>query len=233
MRYFGQHGTVTDKADNSPVTEADLAANQHIVKRLRALSPEIPVISEESRNLDAPAALQSGVFWCVDPLDGTKSFIKGMDEFTVNIGLIRDYAPALGVVYAPARSTLYWGVTGDAAWKQVDGGKAQRIRARKMPAEGATVFVSRSHKSFETDLYLRNISVAEEVPSGSSIKFCLVAEGVADLYPRFGPTMEWDTAAGQAVLEAAGGSMTTPEGHPFRYGKPEFRNGYFIAQGKL
>jgi 3'(2'), 5'-bisphosphate nucleotidase len=178
-------------------------------------------------------------FFLVDPLDGTREFVSRRDEFTVNVALIENGAPVLGVVFAPARHELYWGDVKAGKAGHIDAdpdgtmpSMGAAIAARPVPSQGLTAVASRSHRTPETDAFLSNYSVAEFLSIGSSLKFCMVAAGRADLYPRIGTTMEWDTAAGHAVLSAAGGSVTDLEGGPFRYGKPGFRNGNFIAWGR-
>jgi 3'(2'), 5'-bisphosphate nucleotidase len=238
MAVYATDFAVRDKADASPVTEADEAAERIILADLAKIAPEIPVVAEEAVAA-GKVPVVADRFFLVDPLDGTKEFVSRRDEFTVNVALIENGAPVLGVVFAPARRELFWG--------DVRAGKAGRIdadpdgtmpslgssiAARPIPSHGLTAVASRSHRSPETDAWLSNYSVAEFRSIGSSLKFCVVAMGEADLYPRLGPTMEWDTAAGQAVLVAAGGSVTDMDGVPFRYGKPGFRNGNFIAQGR-
>jgi 3'(2'), 5'-bisphosphate nucleotidase len=229
---------VRDKADASPVTVADEAAEKIILADLASLAPDIPVVAEES--VAAGRVPQVGRrFFLVDPLDGTKEFISGNDEFTVNIALIEEGEPVLGVVVAPARRELFWGDVraGRAGYMDAepDGTMPHTgtpLRARAVPASGLVAVASRSHRSPDTDAFLAKYPVSEFRSIGSSLKFCLVAAGQADIYPRLGPTMEWDTAAGHAVLAAAGGRVTTLEGAPFRYGKPGFRNGNFLAQGR-
>lgn len=222
---------VLQKADHSPVTEADRESEVLIVAGLRAATPEIPVIAEEevaAGRITTPAEQ----FWLVDPLDGTREFTSGRDEFAVNIGLIRDRRPVLGVVGVPAASELFGGIVGQGAWKRSAAGQMP-IRARIPPAEGLTVVASRLHgDTARLDAFLRGRSVAHTLNFGSSLKFCRLAEGVADLYPRFGRTMEWDTAAPQAVLEAAGGKVCTIDGAPLRYGKPGWENPHFICTGR-
>ncbi len=171
-------------------------------------------------------------FFLVDPLDGTKSFIRGGKNFTVNIGLIENQRPVAGVVLVPAQDIMYAGSVVDGAWRIPRGGIAERIATRTVPQAGYTAIVSHSHLSPETIAFLQTLAVSEHSSAASSIKFCKVAEGSADVYPRFGRTMEWDTAAGHAVLEAAGGRVTMQGGTPFLYGKPGFANGHFIAWGK-
>lgn len=229
---------VRDKADASPVTVADEAAEKIILADLAALAPDIPVVAEESVAAGKVPVVASR-FFLVDPLDGTKEFVSRRDEFTVNIALIEDGEPVLGVVCAPARHELFWGDVRMRRAGRIDAepdgtmpALGTTIAARHAPADGLVAVASRSHRSPETDAWLAKLSVREYRSIGSSLKFCLVATGEADVYPRFGPTMEWDTAAGHAVLLAAGGTVTTLEGEPFRYGKPGFRNGNFVAWGK-
>lgn len=222
--------TVARKQDRTPVTEADHAAEALIVAGLRAATPAIPVIAEEE--IAAGRVERAGArFWLVDPLDGTREFAAGRDEFAVCIGLVEDGRPVLGAVALPATGELFLGLVGEGAWKQ-DGTGRRRIAARRAPAEGLTVFASR-HLADDPRLarYLGGQTVARLVNAGSALKFCRVAEGAADLYPRFGRTMEWDTAAPQAVVEAAGGSVHTADGAPLRYGKPGFENPDFICRG--
>jgi 3'(2'), 5'-bisphosphate nucleotidase len=227
------------KSDSSPVTAADHAAEAIILKHLAAVAPGIPVIAEESVAAGhIPKTARE--FFLVDPLDGTKEFVHRRGDFTVNIALIRDRAPVLGVVYAPATSRLFAGnATNHHAVQSnqdpYDAARAETkfIRVRPVPQAGVTAVASRSHRTPETDTYLAQYTVADLVSVGSSLKFCLVAAGEADLYPRLGPTMEWDTAAGHAVLLAAGGTVIADDAAPLLYGKPEFRNSSFIASGSF
>lgn len=231
---------VREKADRSPVTEADEAAEALILDRLTRLAPDVPVVAEESAAAGRIPAVD-GQFFLVDPLDGTKEFIARNGEFTVNIALIRSGAPVLGVVHAPVSATLYTGdVAAHRATRTERAGTPQQsapqpIHVRPVPETGLTAVVSRSHATPETQAYLARYNVAERVSIGSSLKLCLVAAGQADLYPRIGgPTMEWDTAAGHAVLLAAGGAVRGPGNVPLRYGKPGFRNPTsFVATGPL
>lgn len=231
--------TVTQKADQSPVTAADHASERIILEHLGRLAPAVPVVAEEAAA--AGSIPQVGEeFFLVDPLDGTKEFIHRRGEFTVNIALIRRRVPVLGVVYAPVGGVLYAGnvATGRAfrcshPADATTSGPREPLRVRPVPAAGITAVVSRSHSTPETDAYLRHYTISDRVSVGSSLKFCLVAAGEADLYPRLGPTMEWDTAAGHAVLAAAGGKVLAPGGEPLAYGKPGFRNSFFIASGAL
>jgi len=230
---------VSRKADASPVTNADHASEAIILRRLAESAAQIPVIAEEE--VAAGRIPEVGAeFFLVDPLDGTKEFIQRRGDFTVNIALIRDRVPVLGVVYAPARSSLFAGnVTAGSAFRSDQGTDSEQaaprrpIKVRPVPESGAIAVSSRSHSTPETDAYLAQCNVSDRVSVGSSLKFCLVAGGEADLYPRLGPTMEWDTAAGHAVLLAAGGRVWAPGGAPLVYGKPGFRNSFFIASGAL
>jgi 3'(2'), 5'-bisphosphate nucleotidase len=222
--------TVMRKHDRTPVTEADHAAEALIVRGLREATPQIPVIAEEE--VAAGRAEAPGVrFWLVDPLDGTREFAQGRDEFAVCIGLVEAGRPVLGVVALPASGELFLGLAGAGAWKQDASGR-RPIAARRPPPEGLTVFASR-HYADDPRLarYLAGLPVARLQNAGSALKFCRVAEGAADLYPRFGRTMEWDTAGPQAVVEAAGGSVRTSDGAPLAYGKPGFANPDFICRG--
>ncbi|HAA92653.1 MAG: 3'(2'),5'-bisphosphate nucleotidase [Rhodospirillaceae bacterium] len=221
------------KDDFSPVTEADLAAEAIILEELARLTPDIPAVAEEQMAAGNVPKLDGTHYWLVDPLDGTKEFLNRNDEFTVNIGLIEDDRPVLGVVYAPALETSYWGAVEVGAHRRT-GNDVAPITVRTPPEEGITVVGSRRHgKGGEMDTFLEPYEVNDTLAAGSSLKFCLVAEGKADIYPRFGPTCEWDTAAGHAVLEAAGGKVTNPDGSPFRYRKSDFLNSNFIAWGGL
>ena len=224
------------KADGSPVTAADLAADEVIRGCLARNLPELPVVTEESCAGAAP--VRADRFVLVDPLDGTKEFIQGRSEFTVNIALIEHGTPVAGAVYAPALHQLYVGGTN--AYKldtRTTGGgelsysKMHPITVRQAPPQGCRAVVSRSHLDPATRQWVERHGISDLAPSGSSLKFCAIAEGVADVYPRLAPTMEWDTAAGHAVLLAAGGTVTDLNGCPMRYGKPDYRNGDFIAWG--
>ncbi len=235
MRIYAGDLGVRNKADRSPVTDADHAAEAIIVAGLRRLTPEMPVIAEEEMATGQAPTLDGRPFWLVDPLDGTKEFIKRNGEFTVNIALIERGKPVLGIVLAPATDTLWRGVAGVGADKSEQGGAFTRIATRKPPDKGLTAFASRSTAIYsDLDIWFRNnnLTVAERKQAGSSLKFCLIAEGKADIYPRFGPTNEWDTAAGQGVLEAAGGEVVTTDGLPLTYGKAQFRNPHFIARSR-
>jgi 3'(2'), 5'-bisphosphate nucleotidase len=232
MEIYAEPCTVQQKADASPVTEADHRAEAIIVERLRRAAPDIPIVAEELAAAGHLPAAAPPRFWLVDPLDGTKEFIRRNGEFTVNIALIEGDRPVLGVVHAPAQGVTYWASSGS-AWRQQDAAAPEQIAARKGPARGKIVVHSRSHSDARSlAKYIDQCPDAARRICGSSIKFCLLAAGEADVYPRFGRTMEWDTAAGQAVLEAAGGAVTTFDGKPLRYGKAGFENPDFIARGK-
>ena len=237
MAVYATDFSVHGKADESPVTAADEAAEKIILADLAVIAPGVPVIAEESVAAGKVPAIAER-FFLVDPLDGTREFVSRRDEFTVNVALIENGEPVLGVVFAPARRELYWGDVKAGKAGHIDADPdgtmpslGNAIHARQAPAGGITAVASRSHRTPETDAFLANYNVVEFRSIGSSLKFCLVATGEADLYPRIGPTMEWDTAAGHAVLHAAGGRVTGLAGEPFRYGKPGFRNGNFLAQG--
>jgi len=227
---------VAVKADATPVTTADHAAEEVILRHLARHLPGIPVVAEEQAAAGI-VPVTGREFFLVDPLDGTKEFINRSGDFTVNIALVSAGRPVLGVVYAPATGRLFAGdVMAGEAWRMqrepgATGSAPEPIRVRPVPAAGVTAVASRSHRTPETDAYLSRYAVAELTSVGSSLKFCLVAEGSADLYPRLGPTMEWDTAAGHAVLAAAGGTVAGPDGTPLAYGKPDFRNPWFVAAG--
>ncbi len=232
--------SLTHKKDGSPVTEADQAAETIILGGLARLLPDLPILSEEAAS-EGIFPQDTAIFALIDPLDGTREWVEGQNGYTVNIGFVAHGRPIAGIVYAPAVNRLWIGA-GDRAeamtiapGKRVSEAKERhRIKTRKANPEKLVIVASRSHRSAETERYIRQFTGAELHFEGSAIKLCRVAEGVADLYPRFEPTMEWDIAAGHAVLLAAGGSLMTPEGLEFRYGKAEigFRNGNFIARGR-
>jgi 3'(2'), 5'-bisphosphate nucleotidase len=227
--------TTQYKSDGSPVTAADLAADEIIRRALQQHVPGVAVITEES--CAGTPAVSAERFILVDPLDGTREFVKGSDEFTVNIALIVGGMPVAGAVYAPALRRLYIGGTMayrlDLARGDVDPdfGKLRSIGVKPPPSDGWRAVVSRSHLDPQTQIWIERHRVAELRHAGSSLKFCTVAEGEADVYPRLAPTMEWDTAAGHAVLLAAGGRVSDLDGQPMIYGKPDYRNGNFVAWG--
>jgi 3'(2'), 5'-bisphosphate nucleotidase len=227
LEVYGQDFEARSKADGSPVTEADERAQEIIVARL---ATDLPIVAEEdAARSDEPPA---GSFWLVDPLDGTKEFLSRNGEFTINIALVEDAVPVLGVVLAPALGRLFAAAPGQTPFVEDDSGRRE-IFARVVPPEGATVVSSRSHGDAEAlARFVGSRPVAASVSAGSSLKFCLLAAGEADIYPRFGRTMEWDTAAGDAVLRAAGGIVTDLDGRPLRYGKPGFENPHFVAWGR-
>lgn len=233
-RHFTAGCAVMHKADESPVTVADREAEAVILAGLARAAPGIPVVAEEEASAGRVPDVD-GAFFLVDPLDGTKEFVARGDDFTVNIALVEAGVPTMGVVYAPARGALYWGDAGvgaHVAMRAPDGERrgAQAIRVRAAATPLAAV-ASKSHAMPGLDDWLAAAGITTRVSVGSSLKFALVASGEADVYPRTGPTMEWDTAAGDAVLRAAGGRVVDVDGAPFRYGKPGFRNAGFVATG--
>ena len=220
---------IESKQDSSPVTEADRAAELVILAALAQLAPGVPVIAEEEVAAGRIPA-HGDTYFLVDPLDGTKEFIRGGDDYTVNIGLIAEGGPRLGVVYAPATGRLHSGLVGIGAWLQSETGR-QPIRTRS-PGRETVAVASKSHFNQPTADYLDHAARGcGQVSVGSSLKFCIVAEGKADIYPRLSPTSEWDTAAGHAVLLAAGGRVDGPDGNPLGYGKTAFLNRGFVATG--
>lgn len=231
MAVYATDFAVRGKDDASPVTEADEKAEAVILRGLAALAPGVPVVAEEAVAAGNVPDV-AGCFWLVDPLDGTKEFVSRNGEFTVNVALIENGQPVLGVVAAPALGRLFAGVVGVGAWVEQDG-QRRPVRCRAVPAEGLTVVASRSHgDAAALDAFLAGRQVASLANAGSSLKLCLVAEGAADLYPRLGRTMEWDIAAGHAVLAAAGGRVRrVDDGSPLAYGKPGFENPHFAASG--
>ena len=230
MQVYASDFAVHSKADSSPVTAADGAAESIIVKHLQKLTPEIPIVAEEAASANELPVLGE-LFWLVDPLDGTKEFVNRNGEFTVNIALIKNGAPILGLVLAPALEKLYGGVVGSGAFIEDKAGR-RSIHCRMTPEQGATVVASRSHSDpAELEQFLAGKPIAALINAGSSLKLCLIAEGSADIYPRLGRTMEWDIAAGQAVLLAAGGKVLTLDKQPLSYGKPGLDNPHFVAIG--
>ena len=220
---------VRAKDDASPVTEADMLSESIILPVLREITPDIPIVAEEAYAAGDRPDVSGGEFWLVDALDGTKEFVKRTGEFTVNIGLIQDKAPVFGIIHAPAIGTTYWGGE-NGVFRQSGDEAPEQITVRAPDENGLVVMTSRSHRANEEE-FLEGFSVRDELNAGSSIKFCLVAAGEADFYPRLGPTCEWDTAAGHAILRAAGGSVRTLNGGDLKYGKPDFRNPFFLARG--
>ncbi len=241
MNHYHAGVEISLKDDKSPVTLADTDAETIILAALEKIVPEIPVISEEAASRGVIPDVGDR-FFLVDPLDGTREFIRHNDEFTVNIGLIEDGLPIMGIVYAPALARMFFAPTATEAFElelpcnarpQLD--RAQKLQVRTPPPQGLTAAVSRSHIDADTDRFLEQFNIAERRPAGSSLKFCLIAAAQVDLYPRTGPTMEWDTAAGQAVLQGAGGSVTIEGGSMLHYGKGQtrYKNPPFTAWGNV
>jgi 3'(2'), 5'-bisphosphate nucleotidase len=229
MRVYEAGFTVQRKEDNSPLTLADLESQRVIIEGLAEMTPGIPILAEESAQAPWGERQSWRELWVVDPLDGTREFVKRNGEFTVNIALVREHEPVLGVVSAPAQGLLYWGALGVGAFSHHRGAAQIPIHV-SAPQNPLRVVGSRSHASAETAAYLTRLGPHVMTGIGSSLKFCLVAAGEADLYPRFGPTSEWDTAAGQALLEAAGGHVTRLDGHRLRYNcRDSIINGDFLA----
>jgi 3'(2'), 5'-bisphosphate nucleotidase len=219
------------KEDHSPLTQADLVSHQYIVTRLQALTPDIPIVSEESQNIAASTRQSWQTFWLVDPLDGTKEFLQRNGEFTVNIALIHGPRPVLGVVHVPVLGLTYWAADGHGAFKTV-GEATTPLHTTDTLSHPLRIVASRSHAGPATEAFLANLRhdyELEVVSKGSSLKFCLVAEGTADLYPRLGPTMEWDTAAAQCIVVQAGGQVTTLEHTPLQYNKANLLNPFFMV----
>lgn len=241
MRVYRDGCAVDRKSDSSPVTEADRESEKIILAGLRAAYPGIPCVAEEEASAGIVPPDLDGAFFLIDPLDGTKEFVNRRTDFTVNIALIRHGVPEVGVVFAPCTGRFFSGRPGRAEALEISddyqivGRRPVSVRTGITPL---TIVASRSHNTPETDAYIRDLGVAELVSVGSSLKFCLVASAEADVYPRFGRTMEWDTAAGDAVLRAAGGMTRTLDGQPLAYGKrkqsddEDFANPHFIASGK-
>nr|WP_083212243.1 3'(2'),5'-bisphosphate nucleotidase CysQ [Mycobacterium malmoense] len=218
----GDHG-----GDTSPVTDADLAANQYIVEHLRLLDAQIPIISEETKSAPYQTRKSWPRFWLVDPLDGTKEFVQGSDEFTVNIALIENREPVMGVIYVPATQLLYYAENGRGSWKREgDEPPGQIFSSIPNLGRGLTVVESKSHPSAALEDYLKDLPVKKRIAAGSSLKFCLVAEGRADIYPRMNPTMEWDVAAGDCIYRNSG--RYRPRTSSLTYNKPTLRNGSFV-----
>ena len=236
MEVYQTNFSVTMKQDHSPVTKADGIAEAIIGEGLIKLAPAWPIVAEEACSQSGAPQINSPVFWLVDPLDGTREFMARNGQFTVNIGLIHEGKTCAGLIYAPAMNQLYWGSLGNGAWR-MDTNQSQvppkQIFTRTPPKEGIVVVASARHgKSLEEMGILPNTKVIDRISIGSSLKFCLLAEGKGDLYPRLGRTMEWDTAAGHAILQAAGGRVETLDGKPFAYKKQaDFSNPSFLAWG--
>jgi 3'(2'), 5'-bisphosphate nucleotidase len=233
MEIYQQDFAVRHKDDGSPLTQADMAAHKLIHDGLQSLTPDLPMLSEESREIPWSERAQWSSYWLVDPLDGTKEFINRNGEFTVNIALINDQRPVFGVVYAPVRDVLYTGCEGSGAFMTQENSAARPISVRGFDGNKPTVVASRSHRGQELEDLLQRIEQQygdpEIISMGSSFKLCLVAEGRADLYPRLGLTSEWDTAAAHAVVNAAGGKVTNLEGQDLRYNKENLLNPWFVT----
>jgi len=232
LEIYNRDFTVEEKLDHSPLTEADLAAHKLIVKRLQGLTPDIPVLSEESASLPFSERASWHRYWLVDPLDGTREFVKRNGEFTVNIALIDGHESVLGVIVVPVSGVAYLAARDKGAWKEDDAGR-RRISVRKRDPDFTTVAGSRSHANEALEGFLERIGAHELLSMGSSLKLCLVAEGKADVYPRLGPTSEWDTAAAHCIVEEAGGKLTDTRAKPLRYNtKDSLLNPSFIVSGE-
>ncbi|WP_273426591.1 3'(2'),5'-bisphosphate nucleotidase CysQ [Marinobacter sp.] len=219
------------KDDSSPITAADIASHEIIERGLRRISRDIPVLSEEGADIPWEERRHWRRFWLVDPIDGTKEFTQRTGEFTVNIALIEDGEPVLGVVTVPALKEAYWGIKGEGAHRRDRSGRVQQIRVLE-PRQAVRVVASKNHLNDETRSFIEGLGDHEFLQAGSSLKFCRIAEGRADIYPRLGLTSEWDTAAAHAVLVAAGGKVEALDGTPLRYGKENLQNPHFIAKGE-
>jgi len=221
--------SVTNKADDSPLTAADTAAHGIILEGLAKLPPRLPVLSEESKHVLYGERKGWEVYWLVDPLDGTKEFIQKNGEFTVNIALVRSGVSVMGVVHVPVRHVTYYAEKGKGAFKKLENGESMPIRAQAHPSDKLKIILSRSHRGKEIDVFLQKAGAYESVSVGSSLKLCLVAEGSAHLYPRFWPSMEWDTAAAQCVVTESGGQIVDLRGQRLVYNKEELLNPHFLA----
>jgi 3'(2'), 5'-bisphosphate nucleotidase len=222
---------VAVKEDFSPLTQADLVSHRCILAGLQHLAPELPVLSEESQGITYDDRRHWDTFWLVDPLDGTKEFLRRNGEFTINIALIRRHRPVLGVVHLPVPGQTYWAAEGEGAFRSVNG-ETVRLQAARAVGQPVKVMASRSHASTPTAVFLDKMAREHDltvVSRGSALKLCMVAEGEADLYPRLAPTMEWDTAAAQCVVEQAGGHVTTLGNEPLRYNKEDLLNPFFMV----
>ena len=232
VRHYRKAPSVRAKADRSPVTAADVAAEGVVLEGLDRLTPEIPVVSEERVADGFVPDISGGRFWLVDPLDGTREYLNRNGEFTVNIGLIEGARPVLGVIHAPVKGLTCYADAAGAAFGRSGDEAPRPIAARRPLAGGPVAVASRSHRDARTDAWLDSERIERVTAAGSAVKFCLLAMGEADVYPRFGRTMEWDTAAGHAILSAAGGSVRTLDGVDLTYGKAGFESPFFVARGK-
>lgn len=221
---------VSYKEDESPITAADIASHEIIVRGLRNISRDIPILSEESVAAPWEERRHWRRFWLIDPIDGTRDFTQRTGEFTVNIAMIEDGVPVMGVVTAPALKEAFWGVKGEGAHKRDRTGLIHRIRVAE-PGQVKRVVASKNHLNDETRAFIDSLGEHQTVQAGSSLKFCRIAEGHADIYPRMGPTSEWDTGAAHAILRAAGGDVQSVDGLPLQYGKKDVLNPHFIAAG--
>ena len=228
---------IEKKSDSSPLTIADKKSHEFIKSKLKEITPDIPILSEEGKDIPYEIRKDWKLFWLIDPLDGTKEFIKRNGEFTVNIALIKDRSPMFGVINVPVQKTTYYAIKNEGAYKKTEN-SVEKISVSNFDPHNIRVVASRSHMNEDTKIFIENLERkygnVTVVSAGSSLKFCLVAEGKADIYPRFGPTMGWDTAAGHAIVEAAGGKVIRVNGVPLTYNKTELLNPYFIAtSGKV
>jgi 3'(2'), 5'-bisphosphate nucleotidase len=231
MRFYHNDTNVTFKADTSPLTAADTASHEFLVKSLQSLLPDVAVISEESDGLMNCSTQLATSFWLVDPLDGTKEFVKRTNEFTVNVALVNNGSPILGVVHAPVLSLTYYGGREFGAWRQAGDEAPKRISTRVASSPQLGVVASKDHAGSLVNAMLTRLTNPQLRSMGSALKFCLVAEGKADIYLRDLPTMEWDTAAAQCIVEAAGGGVYSLNGQPLRYGKPGLKNPAIMTVG--
>lgn len=230
MEIYSRDFAMEYKDDKTPLTEADLKSNVIICYELQKLYPQIPIMSEENKEIPYEIRKNWECYWCIDPIDGTKEFIKKNGEFTVNIALIYKDAPVLGVVYAPALNEMYWAKKGEGAYKN---NQKLPIKINQNPKEKLTVVASKSHLSDETQKFIDTLDskIIEQVSKGSSLKFCMVAEGIADIYPRLAPTMEWDTAAADIIVQESGKSVIDYEDNiPIKYNKINLLNRYFVCK---
>lgn len=233
MHFYGAHAAVTWKKDASPLTAADQASHDFLVESLKSFMPEATVVSEESNEARNSSLEGAVLFWLVDPLDGTKEFLKGTNEFTVNLALIEDGVPVLGVVHAPALRLTYYGGRNFGAWRQAGDEPPAPLSTRRADPSQFAVVASKDHAGPLVSAMLARLTKPQFQSMGSSLKFCLVAEGKADIYLRDLPTMEWDTAAAQCIVEAAGGGVYSLDGEPLRYGKPGLKNPAIMTVGDV
>lgn len=232
MEIYESDFAITHKDDNTPLTAADTAAHHLIDAGLRALTPDLPILSEECADIPFKERATWQRYWLVDPLDGTREFIKRNGEFTVNIALIDDHEPVLGIVYAPVLGVYYYACRGQGAWKRDAVNQPVRLQCRRWNGGRVVIAGSRSHRGASLERFLAHLGDYELIPMGSALKSCLVAEGKADMYPRLGPTSEWDTAAAQCIVEEAGGRLTDTAMQPLRYNtKESLLNPHFFASG--